>query len=83
MTFAAAAELILRDERREMTTAEITELALTRGLISSRGKTPVATMSAALYTRPDSSHVRRVFVPGEQRAMRGTVRWTYADPEAA
>jgi len=62
-----------------MTAQEITELALARRLLDSRGKTPVATMTAALYGLPSESRIRREFVPGVQRARRGSVRWSYVD----
>jgi hypothetical protein len=50
MTFYEAALQILKSSRKPLTSEEITELALERGLIVSRGKTPVATMAAELYT---------------------------------
>ena len=57
VTFAEAAEAILREERRAMTANEITEIALARRLIRSGGKTPVATMTAALYRLPAESSI--------------------------
>jgi hypothetical protein len=57
MTFLAAAEAVLKSARCPLTTREVTELALKRGLIASKGETPEATMRATLYTavRPDSA----------------------------
>jgi len=80
MTFAGAAEHILREEHRPMTAAEITDIALARGLIRSQGKTPPATMSAALYCLPAGTPIEREYVAGPQRAKRGSVRWIYHEP---
>ena len=60
-----------------MTATEITEMALKRRLIKSQGKTPVATMTAALYGLPGGSSIEREFVAGGRRAKRGSVRWSY------
>lgn len=78
MRFIEAAEEVLRGERRPLTAREITELALVRGLIDTHGKTPEATMSAALYGAPADSPIRREFQPGRERAVRGSVRWIIA-----
>jgi len=75
--FLEAAVTILRRAKKPLTTREITEIALRRGLITTRGKTPEATMSAALYGAPLESRIRRDFTPGSRRAVRGSVRWFY------
>jgi hypothetical protein len=49
MTYFGAALEILKSSRNPLTTREITERALERGLIAPRGKTPINTMAAALY----------------------------------
>jgi len=49
MSFTDAAELILRCEGRPMSAPEITEIALTEGLIVTRGKRPDATMTANFH----------------------------------
>ncbi len=49
MTYLEAALSILRAAGRPLSSDEITERALNQGLIVPRGKTPVATMRAALY----------------------------------
>jgi hypothetical protein len=77
MTFYEAALQILKSSRRPLTTKEITERALKRGLIVSRGKTPAATMAAVLYRRLGTDpqlvkHEDR----GPVRAKRLSVRWT-------
>jgi hypothetical protein len=60
-----------------MSAAEITEIAIAKGLVRSRGKTPVATMTAALYGLPAESPIEREFVAGARRAKRDSVRWSY------
>lgn len=77
VTFLQAAEAVLRRAKKPMTAAEITDVALRRGLLQTSGKTPVATMSSRLYGRPSDSPIRRVFTPGTQRARRESVRWIY------
>lgn len=47
--FLDAAYQILKDSNRPMSAEEITQQALDRGLLVTRGKTPAATMSASLY----------------------------------
>lgn len=78
-TYLEAAIEVLDAAKRPMTDREITEEAIRRGLISPSGKTPTATMSAALYVdaqkNPDGRLVR-LAEPGGARARRGSVRWT-------
>mmetsp|Transcript_39905 Transcript_39905/g.100341 ORF Transcript_39905/g.100341 Transcript_39905/m.100341 type:complete len:555 (-) Transcript_39905:305-1969(-) len=61
--FKSAAVAILRDERRLMSTGEITKVALQRGYIRCQGRTPEATMASALYTdvkkKGDNSYFSR------------------------
>lgn len=80
MTSLAAAEAVLKSARRPLTAREITELALKRGLIAPKGKTPEATMSATLYIavrdNPDGA-TRRNYMPGATRAARDSVRWVW------
>lgn len=64
-----------------MLAEEITDEALAKGLIQTRGKTPVATMTATLYAVPPDGPIRREFVQGAQRAKRGSVRWTWVGPK--
>jgi hypothetical protein len=49
MTFYEAALQVLESSHKPLTTQEITQGALERGLIVSRGKTPAKTMAARLY----------------------------------
>ncbi len=76
MTFFEAAVTVLASEERELTAREITDLALQRGLIAPRGKTPEHTMSAALYMGIQTdARLVKLSKPGQTRARRGTVRW--------
>ena len=77
VTFLAAAIVVLRRSKRPMTSREITERALELHLIPSTGKTPEATMSAALYGAPKEGPVQREWTAGAHRAIRGSVRWRY------
>lgn len=69
---------VLRDAGRPLTVKEITQEALRRGLLATKGRTPASSMSAALYEaakKPETGIVR-LYEPGETRARRGAVRWT-------
>jgi hypothetical protein len=81
VTFLEAAEAVLRAAKRPLTAREITDIALQRGLLRTGGKTPEATMSAKLYGAPTDAPIRREFAPGQQRALRGSVRWVYVGDE--
>ena|SRR5438128_11762405 len=77
-SFLEAAEIVLAEAGEALTAAAITEEALLRSLIRPSGKTPVATMTAALYVEArdnPASRVLRLAEPGPQRARRGSVRW--------
>lgn len=76
MTFLDAAESVLRDARKPLTARQITEIALSKGLIQPSGETPEITMRARLYTAPADRGIRRQFTEGRGRARRGSVRWT-------
>ena len=61
VTFLEVAEAVLRSAKRPLTAREITDIGLQRGLLRTSGKTPEATMSAALWGadgRADPSRVR-------------------------
>lgn len=49
MTFAEAAYQVLKQVGKPLSANEITSVALEKGMISTGGKTPFATMSARLY----------------------------------
>lgn len=79
LSYTDAALAVLESCKRPMTTREIVMEAIQRGLLQPAGKTPEATMSAALYTsvnKDPRSHIVRLHEPGPKRAARGTVRWT-------
>ena len=76
-TFLQAALIVLADASGPLTSTEITTRALDRKLLLSAGRTPEASMSAALYVeakRPDSRVTKRS-KPGPTRAARNSVRW--------
>ena len=80
MTFLQAAEVVLRDAEKPLTAREITERALRKGLIRTRGKTPVVTMNARLYELSASGPIRRIYKQAGNRrggVVPGSVRWTY------
>jgi len=64
MSFAEAAYQILKQAGKPLSADEITTLALERGMVSTMGKTPSATMGARLYvdikTRGDKSRFVKV-----------------------
>jgi hypothetical protein len=78
VTFLEAALVVLKEAREPLTSDAIVRRALDRGLLSTAGKTPEASMSAARYgnVNSDAPRVRWVAKPGRQRAVRGSVRWT-------
>jgi HB1, ASXL, restriction endonuclease HTH domain len=79
MNYVEAAIAALRSARRPLTTTELTELAITKGLIKPASKTPVATMRAALYCHlvaVAETPIQKEFEAGRTRARRGSVRWT-------
>lgn len=69
MLSVAAALEALRAAGRPLNTRE-------RRLVVPRGKTPIATMSAALYQHAHDGEVLKLDAPGSGRAKRGSVRWT-------
>jgi hypothetical protein len=80
VTYLEAAVAVLKASRKAMTIEEITEAAIRKGFIHPRGRTPAATMSAALYRHlhdPGAAALQRDFQPGPARAARGSVRWRY------
>ena len=76
MMYYEAAVEVLKAARRPLTVQEITNQAIEAGLIAPRGKTPVATMSAALYRPGSRRDLVKLEDPGETRAKPGSVRWT-------
>jgi hypothetical protein len=76
VTFWQAAEKVLTNRNQPMTAREIFERAVDRGLIDTRGKTPLATLEAMLYMHSKRDpRLERVFEQGATRAKRGSVRW--------
>jgi hypothetical protein len=76
MTYSEAALLVLKSSRKPLSTEEITQRAVEQGLIVPRGKTPNATMAAALYgPLSRSGQIVKTGTQVKTRAKRGTVRW--------
>lgn len=77
MKYYEAALEVLRSAQHPLTTREITDQALEKGLITPVGKTPNATMSARLYSSfNNGSELVKLEEPGTGRAKRGSVRWS-------
>lgn len=80
MNYVEAAIAVLASAARPLTTREVTDEATSRGLLSPSGRTPEASMSAALYrtaNSPTNPGIKRLFRKGARRAVRGTVRWVW------
>lgn len=80
MTFVQASIEVLREASKPLTTREVADTVLRTKHVDSRGKTPLASISAALYViskSPNNPGVRRLAKRGPNRAMRGTVRWIW------
>ena len=57
---------VLRQEKRLMSTGEVTRIALARGLFQCNGKTPEATMASALYTDVKRKEDKSLFTRPEE-----------------
>lgn len=80
MTFLEAALLILREERRPLTSREVFDLAMAKGLLTTAGRTPERTLTSALYqayAKRTPRMLQKLETRGEPRAARGTVRWQW------
>jgi hypothetical protein len=77
MTYYEAALEVLRSARHPLSTREIMDRAIERGLIAPRGKTPLRTMESKLYlhVRSDPTLVK-LEAQGNGRAAPRSVRWT-------
>jgi hypothetical protein len=77
MTYYEAAIEVLRAAKRPLTTQEVTNRAIEKGLIAPSGKTPVATMAAVLYGKlPNDPDLLKLEDRAARRAKQGSVRWT-------
>jgi len=76
MTYFEAALYVLRKTRRPLTTSELLDRIVQHGLVRPSGRTPEATLAAALY-RHLGKHpeLDRIALLGPLRAQRGSVRW--------
>jgi hypothetical protein len=78
VNYLEAALEVLSDRDRPMTSREIINEAKRRGLIKPSGQTPHRSLEKSLYAdagRGKMALVERVFEPGRQRAVKGSVRW--------
>jgi hypothetical protein len=83
MTYYEAALEVLRSARHPLTTREITDRAIERGLLTPRGKTPHRSMEARLYLRARTNpKLVKLAEQGNGRAKRGSVRWTLRNADA-
>jgi hypothetical protein len=83
MTFLEAALDVLSEADRPLTSREITTRMLERRLVVTTGKTPEASVAAALYVAVRDGRapgLQRLYEPGATRARRGSVRWAYRRP---
>jgi HB1, ASXL, restriction endonuclease HTH domain len=84
MTYYEAAREVLRSARHPLTTREITDRAIERGLLAPRGKTPHRTMEAKLYLRGRRDpELVKLEAQGNGRAKRGSVRWSLRHASAS
>ncbi|MGC8633729.1 MAG: winged helix-turn-helix domain-containing protein [Candidatus Limnocylindrales bacterium] len=80
MKFLEAALAVLAQADRPLTSREVAEAVMERHLVQTSGRTPEASLTAALYValREDRAPgLERLFEPGPTRARRGSVRWRY------
>lgn len=75
MTYYEAAIQVLKIAHRPLTVREITDLAVERSLIVPGGKTPHASMSAALYKHSQLDQ-RLVKVATQVNVRSRNVRWS-------
>jgi len=84
MTYYEAALQVLRSVQHPLTTREVLDEAVKRGLITSAGKTPRNTMASKLYTQfGKDPELVKLEDPGPGRAKWGSVRWTLRNLIAA
>lgn len=77
MTYYEAALQVLRSAGHPLTTREITDLAISEGLIVPVGKTPKASMARVLYLRVrNDPELVKLEEPGKTGTRPRPVRWT-------
>jgi hypothetical protein len=84
LSYLQAALAVLEMSGCPMTAREITDEAISRGLLVSFGKTPVRSMETVLYRHALDESGRRIirlFETGAGRARRGSVRWVLKSPD--
>lgn len=81
MTYLQAALQILRSSKTPLSTRELLDRIVSEELIVPKGRTPLATLSAVLYTNvAGGGELRKLSSPGKTRAATGSVRWTVTRP---
>ena len=76
MTYYEAARQVMRNSSVPLTIEEITLRAIADGLLVTHGKTPQASMAAALYSKMRTDpELLKLEERGPGRAKRGSVRW--------
>lgn len=78
MNFKEAAYHVLRREKKPLSTKEITKISIKEGLITSKGKTPIATMGAVIYTDIKQKGEKSLFVK-VKRGLFGLREWEIKD----
>ena len=76
--YLAAALEVLRGAEAPLTSNEITDEALTQGMLPTAGKTSRRTMAACLHAlvkNDPKAPIEQVLTPGASRSQRGSVRW--------
>lgn len=79
LTYYEAALQVLRSADHPLTTREIADLAIAKGLIAPTGKTPHSSMGRVLYLRVrESPELVRIEPLETSGAKQDRVRWTLA-----
>ena len=81
--FLEAALWVLERADSPLTAEEITQRALSEGVLRTNGKTPTRSMSARLYLAvhaDPNGRLQRLFQPGPLRAVRDSVCWSLMRP---
>jgi len=78
MNFKEAACHVLKREKKPLSAKDITEISIKEGLITSKGKTPIATMGAIIYTDIKAKGESSIFVK-MKRGLFGLREWKIKD----
>lgn len=78
MNFKEAAYHVLKKEKKPLAAKDITVISIKEGLIASKGKTPIATMGAIIYTDIKAKGESSIFVK-KKRGLFGLREWETRD----